>query len=222
MRPAGGGARHVRRPILQLRRAETAALVGSLGLQVVADPSNFEMRFRRNRVRHQLLPVLAEVADRDPVPLLARTAALLGADAEFLATLAGGIDATDTGALRAAPKPVAIRALRTWLREGEGTERHPPSSEELQRAWAVVTGEVVACEMAGGRRLSRHGGRLRIEAKALKDVSGHHDASGAGWHDRHARHDGYDKHDRPGTGRGAAGAEQCPPLPTERPPMGSG
>jgi tRNA(Ile)-lysidine synthase len=95
--------------------------------------------------------------------LLARTAALLAEDAELLDFLAHDLDPTDTRALAAAPRPLANRALRTWLREDEGPERHPPSYEDLERAWAVVTGRAVACELSGGRRLSRSAGRLRLD-----------------------------------------------------------
>jgi tRNA(Ile)-lysidine synthase len=167
MRSEGGGPRGARRPILALRRAETARLALSLDLRVVSDPSNNELRFRRNRVRHEVLPLLAEVSGRDPVPHLAGTAALLAGDADLLADLARGLDPTDTRALRAAPRPLANRALRAWLREGEGSERHPPSHDEIERAWGVVTGEARACELAGGRRLSRQAGRLRLDAGRL-------------------------------------------------------
>lgn len=163
MRASAGGPRHVLRPILALRRTETRAFVTALGLGTVTDPSNFEARFRRNRVRHELLPLLAEISGRDPVPILARTAALLGEDADFLDLLARALDPTDARALSSAPPPLAKRALRSWLREGQGPERHPPSEGELQRVWDVVTGRSVACELAGGRRLRRSAGRLRIE-----------------------------------------------------------
>jgi len=160
MRPSGGGPARVRRPILGLRRAETAALASSLGLQVVSDPSNQDPRFRRNRVRHEVLPLLADVAGRDPVPLLARTAAILAEDADFMDGLAQGIDPTDAAALLSAPKVLARRALRSWLREGQGPEAHPPSWAELERAWCVAAGQVLACEISGGRRLGRSRGRL--------------------------------------------------------------
>jgi tRNA(Ile)-lysidine synthase len=165
MRAGGAGRRAVCRPILDLRRAETAAFVDALGLVAVTDPSNSELRFRRNRVRHEVLPLLAEVAQRDPVPLLARTARTLSEDAELLEALASGLDATDTAALRAAPKPLAKRALRAWLRQEQGPERHPPSAADLDRTWTVVTGEMIACELSGGRRVSRSGGRLRVASK---------------------------------------------------------
>jgi len=163
MRATAGGPRKARRPILALRRSETLAFVTALGLPTVTDPSNAEARFRRNRARHEVLPLLADVAGRDPVPLLARTAALLAEDAELLDSLARDLDPTDARALAAAPRPLANRALRTWLRKDEGPERHPPSSEDLERAWAVVTGRAVACELSGGRRLSRSAGRLRLD-----------------------------------------------------------
>jgi tRNA(Ile)-lysidine synthase len=162
MRASGGGLRKARRPILGLRRSETALLARTWGIEAVRDPSNHDLRFRRNRIRHEVLPLLAEVAGRDPVPLICRTAALLGEDAEFLAALTEGLDATDTAALRSSPRPLAKRALRTWLAQGQGAEHHPPSAGDVQRAWAVVAGEAIACEISGGRRLSRHAGRLRV------------------------------------------------------------
>ncbi len=171
IRVSAGGRRRVLRPILSLRRAETRSFVASLGLDIVSDPSNLEPRFRRNRVRHELLPLLAEIAGRDPVPVLARTASLLAEDADFLGQLARDIDPADARGLARTPPPLAKRALRSWLRQGEGPERHPPSSYELERAWAVVTGRALACELAGGRRLSRSSGRLRIEPR-LSGVQG--------------------------------------------------
>ena len=167
MRPEGGGSRKVRRPVLALRRSETSAFVSVLGLRVVTDASNYDAWFRRNRVRLELLPLLADVAGRDPVPLLARTASLLAEDADMLTSLASGLDPTDTKALSIARKPLAKRALRLWLRQEESAEQHPPSLDELERAWLVVAGEARACELSGGRRLSRRGGRLRLEQARL-------------------------------------------------------
>ena len=45
------------------------------------DPSNDDPRHLRNRVRHELLPLCASIARRDPVPLLARLAAVAGDEA---------------------------------------------------------------------------------------------------------------------------------------------
>lgn len=151
----------VLRPLLRLRRLETRALCRSLGLLPVDDPSNRDLRFRRNQVRHELLPVLERVGGRDPVPVLARQAGLMADDAELLERLAAGLDPTDAVALAAAPEPLARRAVRRWLRRG--VEQYPPGSAEVERVLAVARGSAVACEVGGGRRVQRSRGRLSLE-----------------------------------------------------------
>jgi tRNA(Ile)-lysidine synthase len=151
------------RPLLAIRRAETHALCAEVGLVPLVDPTNAELRLRRNAVRHRLLPVLAEVAGRDPVPVLARQCGLFADDAAYLQHLAEGIDPTDAGALAAAPLPLARRAVRRWLRETAGAERHPPSAAEVARVLTVAKGGAVACEVSLGRRVARSGGRLRLD-----------------------------------------------------------
>jgi tRNA(Ile)-lysidine synthase len=150
----------VRRPILGLRRAETEEVCSRAGMEPVRDPSNSDRRFLRNRVRHEVLPLLSEVAARDMVPVLARQAALIGEESGLLDLLASEIDPTDVAALRAAPRPLARRSLRAWLRWGPG--HHPPSAAEVGRVLQVVAGDRRACEISGGRRVSRRAGRLYL------------------------------------------------------------
>lgn len=147
-------------PIVDLRRAETHALCAALGLDPVRDPSNDDRRFRRNRVRHEVLPLLDDVAERDVVPLLTRLADLAGADADLLDVLAAEAvpDPTDARAVAAAPLPLARRALRAWLR-GE----HPPPQDALERVLAVARGEATGTELPGAVAVRRTGQRLRIE-----------------------------------------------------------
>jgi tRNA(Ile)-lysidine synthase len=155
----------IRRPLLGLRRRETAELCRACGLTPVRDPSNQDARFRRNRVRSEVLPLLCDVAGRDLIPVLARQASLLADDADVLQDLAAGIDPTDVRALRHAPVALARRAVRNWLRSDEAAgdaEAHPPSAEEVARVLAVADGRVRACELAGGRRVQRRAGRLTI------------------------------------------------------------
>ncbi|HVE46920.1 MAG TPA: tRNA lysidine(34) synthetase TilS [Acidimicrobiales bacterium] len=147
------------KPLLALRRFETHALCSAEGLVPVQDPSNSDPAFRRNRVRHELLPLLDEIAERDVVPVLVRQAALLRDEADLLDDLSAGIDSGDAGALAAAPAALARRALRALLSDGE----HPPSSAAMERVMAVARGEFTACELEGGRRVSRSRGRLRVE-----------------------------------------------------------
>ena len=155
------GARH---PILGLRRHETHALCAAAGLTPVCDESNDDPAFVRNRIRHELLPLCAEVAGRDPVPLLARQAGVLRDEVTLLDSLAGEAlpDPADARAVAKADRPLARRALRRWLRES-GDGEHPPSLAEVDRTLAVAAGAAVGTELAGGRRVRRTGGRLRVE-----------------------------------------------------------
>lgn len=148
------------KPILALRRAETADLCRRLGLVPVDDASNRDPAFRRNRVRHHVLPLLDEVAARDVAPLLARQAAHLRDEADLLDALAAGIDPSDAAVVAGAPAPLARRALRRWL---AGVDGYPPGAAAVERVLAVARGDRVACEVEGGRRVRRSAGRLAIE-----------------------------------------------------------
>ncbi len=148
-------------PILALRRHETASLCARVGLTPIDDPSNADPAFRRNRVRHELVPLASDIAQRDVIPLLARTAAVLRVEAETLDRLSAALDPTDAAGLEAAPEGLARRALRRWLAGAAGGL--PPDAAAIDRVLAVVRGERRACEVAGVGRVARRAGRLRIE-----------------------------------------------------------
>jgi tRNA(Ile)-lysidine synthase len=151
-----------RRPLIAIRRAETHALCASLGLEPVHDQTNDDRSLRRNRVRHELLPMLDAIAVRDVVPIVARQAELLSDDAALLDALSEVIDPTDVKALQAAPLPLARRAVRNWLRCGSDAEHHPPDAATVERVLAVARGDAKGSDVGGGRRVARSRGRLTI------------------------------------------------------------
>jgi tRNA(Ile)-lysidine synthase len=159
-----GIRRDGRRPLLDLRRRDTEALCRSLGLEPVHDPSNRDPAFRRNRVRHELLPLMDAIAERDVAGLLARQADLMADVADLLTEMAAGIDPTDTAELRSVPVVLARIAVRSWLRaSGEG---HPPDAGTVARVLAVAGGDGQATDVGGGWRVARTAGRLRLEPPA--------------------------------------------------------
>jgi tRNA(Ile)-lysidine synthase len=159
---AGMPARRGRiaRPLLGVRRDAVRALVAARGLEPVADPSNDDPAFRRNWVRHEVLPALNAGVQRDLVPVLTRQAAVLRAEADLLDELAdvlltaAGETAPGARVLADANPALARRAVRRWL----GSP--PPSLAEVERVLAVARCERRAAELAGGRRVWREGGRL--------------------------------------------------------------
>ncbi len=136
-------------PMLALRREHTVGLCRHLGVEPLQDPMNELERFTRNRVRSEVLPLLRDVAGRDVVPLLARTAELAGEQADLVATLASQLDVTDARVLAAAPEALASEALRGWWRTETGGLL-PPDRSAVSRMLSVADGRHRSCEVAAG------------------------------------------------------------------------
>jgi len=147
-----------RRPLLAIRRAETTAVCASAGITPAHDTMNDDPRFFRNRVRHEIVPLMAEVSGRDPVPLLARHADRAREAVGLLVTLVAGIDATDVSVLSGLSDDLARLALRKWLTDCSGGR--PPDLASVDRVLEVARGSRRAAEVVGGHRVERSAGRL--------------------------------------------------------------
>jgi tRNA(Ile)-lysidine synthase len=157
------------KPLRDLRRSDLHAFVGSMPFVALHDETNDSPDFRRNRVRHELIGQLNDVAGRDVVPILARQAALMHDERTWLDELAVDDEAVSLGdadcrVLRTWPRARLRRWLRAQLRAADqGDGSHPPSADEVERAIVVVDGDAVATELSGGRRLSRRDQHLSLE-----------------------------------------------------------
>ena len=78
------------RPFLGLPRRAILAHLQEQGIQARQDATNQDPAFRRNRLRQQVLPLLAEI-NPEVVPALARTAQALAGDWDFLEQAAEAI-----------------------------------------------------------------------------------------------------------------------------------
>lgn len=109
------------RPLLGVWREEIDAYLQSRGARFREDASNQSAEFTRNRVRHELLPVLERVFGRDVRPAVWRAATILREEEAWLAALA---EAGEPGAELALPllksQPLAQqrRRILAWLRHG--------------------------------------------------------------------------------------------------------
>ena len=149
---------HVVRPLLGARRADVRAECTHRQLTPWEDPSNDDLAFRRNWIRHEVLPLLERGTGRDLTPLLNRQADVLRAESDFLDALARAAWPGESGArardLAALPDPLARRAVRCWLGPP------PPALDEVDAVLAVARGERRAVDLAGGRRVQRRAGVL--------------------------------------------------------------
>lgn len=158
----------VERPFLSLRRRQTEQLCRHFGLCWWDDPHNTDSRFRRVRVRTELLPLMEDVLDGGVAEALARTAELVREDADALDEIAGrecaGED--DLRDLETfAHLPRAIRS-RVWRRlaiasgalAGELSHVHTGALDSLLDG---AGGRRI--ELPGGITAVRDGDRVRFE-----------------------------------------------------------
>ncbi len=156
------------KPLRDVRRSDLHYYVAQSVFVPIYDESNEDPAFLRNRVRHELLPVMCDIAGRDIVPLLARQASVIYEDRRWLERaslpdLGLEIDDVDCRDLRDWEPARLRRWLRARLSHHDADGTHPPSSDEVDRAMTVIRGDVVATELAGGARLSRSGQRLTLD-----------------------------------------------------------
>jgi tRNA(Ile)-lysidine synthase len=158
------------RPLLGFTRADTTAYCEERGLPWRDDPTNAELGYARNRVRHGLAEALAEVHPAAARNVL-RTAELLRDEAEVLdALVAAELDGGDglprnTIALdRLAELPPALRRLvlqqladRAAGRPVPGAANHADEVAALRR-----TGRAML-DLGGGVRAVAERGTLRAE-----------------------------------------------------------
>jgi tRNA(Ile)-lysidine synthase len=154
------------RPLLGLRRAETEAACAALGIEVWWDPHNADPRFRRVRLRTEVMPLLEDVLAGGVVEALARTARLLQEDLDALQLIAERLlhtahlsDGLHLDHLRGQPAAVCGRVLKSWAEDGGAG---PLGSEHVHQLTRLVTdwhGQD-GVDLPGGFRARRTSGRL--------------------------------------------------------------
>jgi tRNA(Ile)-lysidine synthase len=169
------------RPMLGVTRSEVLAFLGALGQPFREDSSNRDLRHTRNRIRHELLPLLADRYNPAIRSLLCRLAAQ--ADEAFQDEQAIAL-----ALLTAAERPRAgrqivfdaeclvaanDRALRAMLRlvwEREGWPRDDMGFEAWERLAEQARGRGTATDFPGGVQAS-HKGRAFLLGKKEEGVS---------------------------------------------------
>lgn len=164
------------RPLLGTARAELEAYLRSRGLAWLEDPSNRKPRYKRNRVRHELLPLLESLA---PGGIAGRIATLEAQSAQVEALLewvraARPVRASDptapepgAGHWLDAPALAALPTLAAGAVLHDFVVRRLPgalSAAQVEHALALLAQGEPAWELhlSHGRRLMRRGERLLL------------------------------------------------------------
>lgn len=119
---------HLVRPLLQVRRSEIDAYLKSKRLKFREDSSNTSPKHRRNRLRHEALPLLNQIFARDVVPQFLRLGSLAEQDDDCLqrqafAFLTAPQHVNEDRSLSITPELLALhpavlsRVFALWFRE---------------------------------------------------------------------------------------------------------
>ena len=156
------------RPLLGIRRAVTVAACAALDLKPWTDPHNADPRFRRVRLRTEVLPLLEDVLAGGVAQALARTAQQLREDLDVLDGQAGELLAAarrgaelDVAALSPQPAALRRRVLRRWLLDAgvtELTDAHLRAADDLIGRWSGQG----PLRLPGTHDLARTQGRLHV------------------------------------------------------------
>jgi tRNA(Ile)-lysidine synthase len=152
------------RPMLGVWREEIDRYVARHELEFREDASNDDPRHTRNRLRHEVLPLLAEHFGREVRQALWRSAEILREEDAFLATqpeLAAAAQAElAVKELRALPLALQRRLLLAWLR-GRGVA--DAGFAEVERVRGLLDTKTAKVNLPGDVHARRRAGRIFIE-----------------------------------------------------------
>jgi tRNA(Ile)-lysidine synthase len=159
------------RPLLHWRRAEIDAYIREHRLTFREDSSNISRGPRRNRLRHEALPLLSQIFERDVAPIIARCGQLAARDDAALWSFAlhlskehllpdGSLKITAT--LKHEPPAILSRLLRWWL--VESLKLYDLGHAEIEHALTMLQpGGPAKINLSGGHHLRRKAGRLWVQ-----------------------------------------------------------
>ena len=147
------------RPLLTVTRREIELYLEANGVPHVEDGSNADDRYRRNLVRHRVLPALREI-NPELAAAAGRTAQLMGQDDDCLCDMAGDFlarrfdgESLPTGELLSLHPAVAARVVRALAKRSL-------SYQHVQSVLAICRSEEPAFADVPGQRFRVERGRL--------------------------------------------------------------
>jgi tRNA(Ile)-lysidine synthase len=168
---ADGQSLTLLRPMLSWRRSEIDRYIQQHDLCFREDASNTDPSHRRNRLRHEALPLLKDIFAREVTVMIQRLSHLAVRDEEALQSLAkplyehcvqadGRLQLSP--ALRSAPTAIQSRVIHRWL--GEWHQIPDLSADLLESALQLLAQITPAkINLPAGRHLRRKAGYLWVE-----------------------------------------------------------
>lgn len=171
----GGHTPMLARPLLELRRAELEDVAAAGGVAYIEDESNEDIRYARNALRHQVMPLLARHFPGFQT-CMARAAGHAQAGQRLLDELAkedfaacSHDDALDVENIRSLGADRADNLLRHWI--GQRCTRMPSSARlaEMRRQLLDSREDAQVCVVHDGHCIRRYRGRAFLLPWADED-----------------------------------------------------
>lgn len=176
VRTAGPSRRMYIRPLIECSRSEITAFAQARHLQWREDPTNFDTKILRNRIRHELLPRLQHDYNPNLLATLGRTAQLLAGASEYLQSIAErelfqlmsdlGRSAIALDLKQFFERPEFLRALilRSAIGRVQSLRRIETAHLEAVLNW-LERGGTGELQLPGGLRLLRRHQQLIVTAQ---------------------------------------------------------
>ena len=163
--PLEGAPTTLIRPLIGFTRAEIETYAAARKLDFCEDETNHSRAHTRNRLRHDVMPVLSKAIGFDSVPALARAAEILAAENDWIEELVAD-DARavelDTRPFRAMPLARQRRLLRAWLRLQAKIETDFATVERARHMALSTTGPA-KMNLPQGLHVRRRAGKIFIQ-----------------------------------------------------------
>lgn len=169
-----GPAATLLRPMLVLRRADVTAYLAELEQPFREDATNADAGYTRNRLRHSLLPLLAEQYNPQAAEALVRLGRLAGEAQQVISELVQALlpkcvrrlapnrVSIDCRALAAQPRAI-VRELLVAAWRGQGWGEQSMGFDHWERlAELVQCGSPAAVTLPGGVQATRRGHALTL------------------------------------------------------------
>lgn len=157
------------RPLLSVTREEVERFLRAEGIAWVEDSTNASSDYRRNRIRHEIMPLLRAESPRLSGHLTAQSALLRAEDAfleeqaeRLLHAATAGTEEWNCELLRSAPDVLQKRALRLLLKKFLPQDVSLAHITALQRLLAAPSPSA-RCSLPGGLTACRRYGVFYIE-----------------------------------------------------------
>jgi len=147
------------RPLLTLSREDLVAYARAHGLRWREDASNRDLAFTRNRIRHELIPLMEQIADRPVGRALGQLAEIVRADQAVMEALLLPVDPVPgVKEMRIWPIAIQRRWLMRWLRHHQVPDLSHSLVESIRGM--LTPGGPAKVNLPGARYCRRTAGQL--------------------------------------------------------------